>query len=63
MLKPAIQLFIKALIIGVLVDLSMQQIASMPLPAETPAPYRQYQSLTQEPVKADFQASDHSQNK
>jgi hypothetical protein len=61
MLKPAIQLFIKALIIGVLVDLSVQQIASIPMPAETPAPYRHYQSLNQEPVKADFQVSDHNE--
>jgi hypothetical protein len=61
MLKPTVQLFIKALIIGVLVDLTVQQLASMPLTVETSAPYRDYQSLNQEPVKADFHVSDLNQ--
>ncbi len=63
MLKPTIQLFIKALIIGVLVDLSVQQVAGMSLPVETPAPYHLYQLLKQEPVSTDFQVSNYSQNK
>jgi hypothetical protein len=34
MLKQTVQLFIKALVIGVLINLGLQQMAARPLPAD-----------------------------
>jgi hypothetical protein len=51
MLKPTIQLFIKAFIIGVLVNLSLQHVASTPLQAdEKPVPHYE-QLLKQTPTR------------
>ena len=54
MLKSTIQLFIKALIIGVLVNLSLQHVAGTPLQAdEKPGPHYE-QMLEQAPANPDL---------
>jgi hypothetical protein len=55
MLKPTIQLFIKAFIIGVLINMSLQQVASAPLPPdEDTTLHHQQQPLKQEiPTSSD----------
>ena len=58
-LKPTIQLFIKAFIIGVLVNLSLQYVAATPLPANDISPSQVEQhSLQQVPASADMQFPD-----
>jgi hypothetical protein len=55
MLKPTIQLFIKAFIIGVLINMSLQQVASAPLPPdEDTTLHHQQQPLKQKtPTSSD----------
>jgi hypothetical protein len=58
MLKPTIQLFIKALIIGVLVNLSLQHVASTPLQADEKPALHYEQLLKQTPTDPNLHFSD-----
>jgi hypothetical protein len=59
MLKQTIHLFIKALVIGVLINTSLQQVAGAPLqPDEKQALHHEQQSLKKVPVSSDLYFSD-----
>jgi hypothetical protein len=59
MLKQTIHLFVKALIIGILVNMSLQQIAgASSQPDEKQALHYEQQSLKKVPVSSDLYFSD-----
>jgi hypothetical protein len=59
MLKQTIQLFIKALVIGVLINMSLQQVAGASLKTdESTGRYQNQQLLKQIPASSDLYFSD-----
>ena len=59
MFRQTIQLFIKALIIGVLINMSLQQVAGAPLQAdESTGRYQNQQLFKQAPASSDLHFSD-----
>jgi len=59
MLKSTVQLFIKAFIIGVLVNIGLHYVAGKPLQADqTPLHHYEYQLLKQAPATSDLNFPD-----
>ena len=61
MLGPTIRLFIKALIIGVIVNMSLQYVSSNPLPYSENATLHK-QLPEQAPASIDFQVTSQAEN-